>query len=279
MRAKPHTTFPRISLLAVILIMYLSFPCYGNAAKEGDGPKFDWGFGVVPLVINHYRGSDQFKGHVIPSPYFSYKGDTIEAEQSYVRGKLYGNDFFSIKISMIVGLAVESEDNHARRGMPDLGYMFEAGPMLLLHLWKSNNGLHFLTFEVPVRQVFATDFTGIERVGIFSVPYFNLISAPGGRRFGWTTEFSAALMFADRDYHSYFYTIDRKYVLPDRQEYHARGGYSGLQLALVLNKRIGCIQLIPFIRYDYLRMAAFEDSPLVRTRHYLATGLATFYVF
>jgi MipA family protein len=273
MRTAMNTTLLARALIAAFFTACLLSP------ERGSGASFDWGFGAVPLVINHYRGSDQFKGYIIPSPYISYKGDTIEAEQSYVRGKLYGNDYFAIKISMIVGLSVESEDNDARRGMPDLGYMFEAGPMLILYLWKSENRRHLLTFELPARQVFATDFTDIDRVGLFSVPYLNLISSPGEYSFGWSTEFSIALMYADRDYHAYFYTVDNEYALPERPEYHARGGYSGLQLALILNKRIGRIQLIPFVRYDYLRMAVFEDSPLVRTRHYLATGLATFYVF
>ncbi|MBP7582687.1 MAG: MipA/OmpV family protein [Spirochaetes bacterium] len=260
-------------LSSILLAACLAFP--GSAA----GAAFDWGFGAVPLVINHYRGSDQFKPHIIPSPYISYRGDTIEAEQSWVRGKLYANDWFALKISMIVGLAVESEDNDARRGMDDLGYMFEAGPMLIVNLWRSADRRHLLTFEAPVRQVFATDFRDIDRVGIFSVPYLNLTSAPGRWNFGWTTEFSAAVMFADRDYHSYFYTVSPAHALPGRPAYQARGGYSGIQLALILNRRVGSIQLIPFIRYDYLRGVAFEDSPLVLTLHYFVFGMGTFYVF
>lgn len=275
-KARPivkKTALPPCAFIAALLAALLACPRHSDAAP------FDWGFGAVPLVINHYRGSDQFKGYVIPSPYLSYKGDTIEAEQSYVRGKLYGNDWFALKISMIVGLSVESEDNDARRGMPDLGYMFEAGPMLMVYLWRSSDRRHLLTFEWPGRQVFATDFRDVDRVGLFTVPYLNLVSAPGHYSFGWTTEFSAAVMYADRDFHSYFYTVDRQYALPERPEYHARGGYSGIQLALILNRRIGSIQLIPFIRYDYLKWTVFEDSPLVRTKHYIATGLATFCVF
>ncbi len=261
------------SIAALILAACIAIP--GTAAAAA----FDWGFGAVPLVINHYRGSDQFKPYIIPSPYLSYRGDTIEAEQSWVRGKLYANDWFALKISMIVGLAVESEDNDARRGMDDLGYMFEAGPMLIVNLWRSADRRHLLTFEAPVRQVFATDFRDIDRVGIFSVPYLNFTSAPGQWSFGCTTEFSVAAMFADRKYHSYFYSVSPAHALPERPAYQARGGYSGIQLALILNRRLGSIQLIPFIRYDYLRRAVFEDSPLVLTPHYFVFGMGTFYVF
>jgi len=267
-------TSPAAQILATItLAACIAIP------GTSTGAAFDWGFGAVPLVINHYRGSDQFKPYIIPSPYLSYRGDTIEAEQSWVRGKLYGNDWFALKISMIVGLSVESEDNDARRGMDDLGYMFEAGPMLIVNLWRSDDRRHLLTFEVPVRQVFATDFRDIDRVGIFSVPYLNFTSAPGKWSFGWTTEFSAAVMFADSDYHSYFYSVSPAHALPQRPAYRARGGYSGIQLALILNRRVGRVQLIPFIRYDYLRGVAFEDSPLVLTPHYFVFGMGTFYVF
>jgi outer membrane protein len=262
---------------AACLFMGILFFRGSLAADQTD--ELEWGGGIVTLRINHYRGSNQFKNYYIPSPYFSYKSETLEAEPSFVRGVLFKNDFLTIKLSLMLGLSVESEENRAREGMPDLGYLFEAGPMIILNIWQSKSRKHQLTFESPIRQVFATDFTYVEPVGIFGVPFLNFISFPQKYTLGWRSEFSVALMYGNKSYHDYFYTVEARYEKNNRPEYHARGGYSGIQLAWILNKKIGRILLIPFIRYDNLKYAVFEDSPLVITQHYFAFGLGSFFIF
>lgn len=250
-----------------------------NSNASDQKTEFEWGAGIVTLRINHYRGSDQFKNYYIPSPYFSYKSEIIEAEPSFVRGVLFQNNLITIKLSLMLGLSVESEENRAREGMPDLGYLFEAGPMIILNIWRSESRKHQLTFESPIRQVFATDFTYLKPVGIFGVPFLNFISFPQKYTLGWRSEFSVALMYGNESYHDYFYTVESRYERYNRPEYHATGGYSGIQLAWILNKKIGRILFIPFIRYDNLKYAIFEDSPLVITKHYFAFGLASFFIF
>jgi MipA family protein len=127
--------------------------------------------------------------------------------------------------------------------------------------------------------VFATDFTSVQRVGAFGIPFINYITAPNRYTLGWKSEFSVALMYGDRDYHDYFYRVDARYARDNRPPYRARAGYSGIQLNWILNRQIGSVLLIPFFRYDYLRHAVFEDSPLVITRHYFVFGLGSFYIF
>jgi outer membrane protein len=269
----PRQTILRF-IICIILISFL------HRAAAGEEPNScEWGAGIVPLRLNHYRGSDQFKNYYIPSPYFSYKSERVEAEPSFVRGVLFRNDLITLKISLMLGLSVESEENRAREGMPDLGYIFEMGPMIIFKLWESPAGNHLLTFEMPVRQVFATDFESVEPVGIFAVPFLNFISLPQKYTLGWRSEFSVAAMYGNKSYHDYFYTVRKRYATEERPAYHASSGYSGIQLAWILHRKIGSILLIPFMRYDYLKYAVFEESPLVKTRHYFAFGLGTFYLF
>ncbi len=229
--------------------------------------------------MDHYRGSDQIKNHYLPLPYFSYTGERLEAETSVVRGILYKNKIFAFKLSFMLGLAVESDENEARQGMPDIPYIFEAGPMLIFYLWDSAHKLHKLTLECPLRYVFASDFTSVEHVGLFSVPYLNYTILPHNYTFNWQLELSAAAMYGNKDYHDYFYAVEEKYATPERPEYYSKGGYSGMQFAILANKKIWNIRFIPFFRYDYLKKTAFADSPLVKTRHFFAFGVGTFYVF
>ncbi len=281
------------SIAGILTVLSLFMPCalmHSHAqAPEPEAPAseakpcapstFQWGAGLLSLRMNHYRGSDQYKNYFIPSPYFKYKSENLEAETSYVRGTLYKNDYLIVKLSFMIGFSVESGENRAREGMPDLGYLFETGPMLIVKLWESPGRGHLLTFESPVRYVFATDFTGVEPVGVLTIPYLNITSFPQKYTLGWKSEFSVALMFGSRSYHDYFYTVPAKYARPGRPEYEARGGYSGVQFAWILERRVGPIQLIPFFRWDYLGRAAFEESPLVKTKHYFAIGLGSFYLF
>ncbi|MGV7929077.1 MAG: MipA/OmpV family protein [Spirochaetota bacterium] len=210
---------PALSIFFMLSMAFAEEP--GAEVKESE-PKpcapstFEWGAGLLSLRMNHYRGSDQYKNYFIPSPYFKYRSENIEAETSYVRGTLYKNDYLVLKLSFMVGLSVESEENRAREGMPDLGYMLETGPMLIVKLWESAGRAHLLTFESPVRYVFATDFTGVEPVGVLGLPYLNLTSLPRAYTLGWKSEFSVALMIGSRGYHDYFYTVPAKYARPER---------------------------------------------------------------
>ncbi len=249
----------------------------GDASSEKSS-KFEWGPSLLCLRMNHYRGSDQYMNKVIPFPYFSYTSEHLEAEPSYVRGTLFENSFFSLKISVMAGLSVDSTRNRARKDMPDLDYMIEIGPMLILKLWKSENNLHEITFESPFRRVFSTDFTRIDQVGWWSVPYINYIIYPNKYTLDTRCELSFAAMFADNGYHDYFYRVDREYASVDREEYNPTGGYSGVQFAMVMEKRIGNVILIPVFRYDYLKETVFEESPLVKTKSYFAFLLAGIYL-
>lgn len=261
-----------------ILIIYLLMICIlqESSAKEGH---LDLGAGPLTVVGNHYRGSDQAKIWIFPIPYFSYKSNRLEAEPSFIRGILFYNRWFSFKLSLVPGLNVESKKNRAREGMPSLDYTLEAGPMAIFHLWENQERTFELTFECPFRESFATDLSYIKPVGFITVPYFNFIFKP--RSPGWTfdAEFSIGPMFADQKYHDRFYSVAPQFQTSDRKAYQARGGYSGLQSAIVFNKRVSRIGILSFLRWDYLNGSAFEDSPLMKQKNYYIGGLGLFWMF
>lgn len=241
--------------------------------------KFEWGAGALTFKAHHYRGSDQSKDWFIPLPYFIYTSETIEAEPSFVRGTFYRNDWFAFKLSINAGLSVESEKNRAREGMPSLDYTFEAGPMFIFKMWKSEDKKLILNFEWPIRQVHSTDLTYINAEGIFSIPYLNIIHMPMKSTWNLGGELSFGVMYGSKDYHQYFYGIESQYVTTSRPLYEAKSGYSGVQTTWILNKRIGDVVIMPFLRWDYLDGVAFKNSPLFKKKSYLLGGLGTFWLF
>lgn len=238
--------------------------------------KKDLGVGPLVVVGHHYRGSDQGKIWIFPIPYFSYKSSRLEAEPSFVRGILFHNPYFEFKLSLVPGLNVESKKNRAREGMPSLDYSLEAGPMAIVHLWREEEHNLQLNFEVPVRESFATNMKRWRSAGLIAVPYFNLLYKPRHDHWNFDLEFSTGPMFASEKYHDRFYTVAPQYATPVRGAYQARGGYSGWQTALVLNKRLHNLALLSFLRWDDLLGVAFAKSPLVKQRHFFIGGLGLF---
>lgn len=241
--------------------------------------KFEWGVGLLSIYGNHYRGSDQSKSWLLPAPYFSYASEKIEAESSFIRRIFIHNERFAFKLSLMLGLNVESKENKAREGMPPLDYTVEAGPLFVFHLWHSENKEVTINFEVPIREGFATNLRYIKPMGFFTVPFINIIHSPAPSFWNWKSEFSVSPMYADQRYHQYFYGVGSEYARAGRPYYRAHGGYSGFQTALIMNKRIGNIAIIPFFRWDYLGSAVFESSPLVKVKNYGIAGLGIFWLF
>lgn len=264
------------------ILFFLLFFSWQNALAASDENihrKFEWGVGTLSVYGNHYRGSDQGKFWFFPMPYFTYSSERIEAEPSFIRGIFIRTERFSFKLSLMAGLNVESKKNRAREGMPTLDYTLEAGPMFIFHLWKSEKKNLIINFEWPIRETFATDFSYIKPVGFFTVPYISVThsSLPESRNWSW--ELSVSPMFADQKYHQYFYGVDKQFEKIDRQTYRAHGGYSGFQTAVVLNKHINNLVIIPFARWDYLGGTVFKDSPLFKVNNYAIAGLGLFWLF
>jgi hypothetical protein len=166
---------------------------------------------------------------------------------------------------------VNSEDNDARRGMPDLKPTFELGPSLEVHLWRSADEAMKLDVVMPVRMPVTIESSPHSLQWTFA-PRLNLDLENVGGHSGWNFGVGFGPVFAADRFHDYYYSVSSRFATPTRPEYHADGGYSGTQLLLGLSKRFPNYWVGAFLRYDSLGGAEFEDSPLVRQKYYLAGG-------
>lgn len=123
---------------------------------------------------------------------------------------------------------------------------------------------------MPFRWVVASDLSGAQSIGWVFAPYLQLEF-----KRNWNSTISAGPMWANENYHDYFYEVAPQFVTPTRPAFDATGGYSGTRITLSTGKHYGDIWISGFLRYDNLSGAVFEDSPLVRQKDsfMLGTGM------
>lgn len=244
-----------------------------GAAAAAERPLWELGLGVGAVSFPDYRGADERSTYVLPAPYVVYRGEFLKADRDGVRGVFFESDRVELNFSAAASVPVDSDGNKARRGMPDLKPTVEFGPSLDLTLWRAPDRSAKLDFRLPVRAAYAV-IGGVKRVGLVSTPTLNLdLRDPLGQH-GWNLGLLAGPVFGDARQHRYFYDVAPEYATPGRETYRAKGGYGGSQFLAALSKRYDNYWVGAFVRYDNLRGAVFDDSPLVKRDQSWAAGFA-----
>jgi outer membrane protein len=243
-------------------------------------PLWEAGFGFTGLSLPDYRGSSQQRFFVLPFPYLVYRGEFLRLDRKGLYGLLFQSDRVQLNISADGGLPVKSNKNNARDGMPNLDPTFQIGPALEICISETCNGDRLVQFRLPLRAVFASDFTYLAGIGFVVNPQLNFDLqniGPGG---GWNAGFALGPLYATKQYHDYYYRVDPAYAVPGfRSAYDPAGGYSGSLAILTVSKRFTRIWFGSFLRYDYLEGAVFQNSPLMRTKHSVMAGFGIAWVF
>ena len=249
-----------------------------GGARAEPMPLWEAGAGITAISFPDYRGSNERQLWVLPFPYLVYRGEYLQADERRMRGLFYRTDRLELDISINGSVPVDSGENDARRGMPDLDATLEIGPALNLKLFETTDRKARLELRLPARAVFASDFSYVRHVGWVFQPNLNLdVRDPLGHA-GWKLGFFAGPIFSDQRYHRYFYEVDPAFATASRPAYSPGGGYAGTQLISSLSKRYREFWVGGFVKWDTLNRAAFEDSPLVKDRQGLAAGVAVAWI-
>jgi MipA family protein len=254
--------------LAALLLACL--PAGHSFAAEK--PLWELGVGLSALSFPDYRGSDQSSFYAIPFPYLVYRGTFLKADRNGIRGTFFDSDRIELNLSVGASPPVNSDDNRARQGMPDLQPTLEIGPSLDLNLWRTHDRRTKLDLRLPVRTA-VTVKDGMRDIGWVFSPRLNLDIIDVAGLAGWNMGLLASPMYGSERNHDYFYSVAPQYATADRPAFEAKGGYAGSQFLMSVSKRYPKYWLGAFARWDSLRGAVFVDSPLVKREDYFAAGV------
>jgi len=248
-----------------------------TAAQSAEQPLWEAGAGVAILDFPDYRGADERHTLILPIPYFVYRGDFLKADRESIRGQFYKDDRFDLHLSINGTIPVDSGDNAARSGMPDLDPTLEIGPNLTVNLLRTDTTR--LNLRFPLRAVLATDLSYMRDEGwVFqpqiNVDFFDVYPGPG-----WNLGFAAGPIYGSHRYHNYFYGVASQFATATRAAYDAPGGYAGMQGIVALSKRYQSFWVGAFVRGDSLAGAVFNDSPLVKQQDNYSVGIAFAWIF
>lgn len=270
MHTKHHT-----AAWAVFISMAFSLQHGGAIAEEK--PLWEIGLGISALQLPAYRGASETRTDVLPIPYLVYRGDHFKADKDGVRGVLFDSDAFEVNLSLAASPPVNSRDVKVRDGMPDLNSSLELGPSVDVKLWESSGQNAKLKLFVPLRAAMTLE-KDPKFIGWQFTPRLNLdITNPFDQR-GWTLAVVGGPVFGSREQHDYFYGVAPQYATASRPAYDAKAGYAGMQVLSALWKRFPSFWMGGFLRFDDVRGAVFENSPLVTQKSGFSGGIAMTWV-
>ena len=259
-------SLPSYALIAALL---LTSRLAGAADTTKDPEHWKLGIGVGGQILHDYRGSNQAHAKIIPVPILLHNGKFLKINRDGARGEFFSNHRVQIDISADAALSGDSEDNHAREGMPKLDSAFELGPSISVFLAGKNFDDGW-SLRFPIRAVFTLNNWRMEHQGYVFNPRFSFRKP---KVLGdWDLGFAVGALWGSRDYHNYYYTVDALYATDARPAYQASGGYAGSYSKLSTRRKLGDWFIGAYVRYDNLSGATFEHSPLVKTQHYGAFG-------
>ena len=263
----------KISFVFILALFHIN--ANGEDIPYTEKTNWEMGVGLGGLSLPHYRGSDQSASYISPIPYLRYNGKKLKVDREGGRYNFYDDNDIRVDVSLAFALAVDSEDNQARKGMSDLGHIIELGPRIQFKLYQSEDKNTRVRLAIPLRTALATNFNNTENIGLVFSPYLQF------RHFkaGWESAVSIGPSWASEEYHDYFYEVKPQYATTTRSAYDAKSGYSGSRLTFSLSKRFDKVYFGMFTRYDYLKGATFIDSPIINKEDSLTLGFALSWVF
>jgi len=246
----------------------------GRPVPRGFREKPLWEIGVVGGGgwLPDYPAADQNHANGIALPYAVYRGETFRiSEEGRPRGLFVDMPWLELNVGLDAAFPVDSDDNDARRGMEDLDFLLEAGPMLIVKLLPGDP-LNELDLSLAGRVVLSTDFKGIDYRGLTVNP---AITYRRNDLFDVDLRAIAAVdaTFGFDGFNEYFYEVEADDVRPDRPRYRADPGYVGSEITLGLSWGITeRIKLFGGTRIGLWTGSANDDSPLFRDEVTYAVG-------
>ena len=262
---------PGRHFLALVAALAL---CPAAKAEQHGLPLWELGAVLGAGILPEYPAADETRFEVLPLPYFTYRGKVIRSDdKGLLRGRLFKSERMELDVSLAGAFNVNSSDNRARAGMPDLDWLGEIGPRLEVTLARAGDAK--IELELPVRAVLSTNFTSrLGYEGLITVPelayqHENFLGS------GARVKLGVGAAFANAELQSIFYGVPQAFATADRPAYSAKGGYMGAKVQISASRRFGPrFRVVSALRFNFFRGAANDASPLFKDRTTVSLGVA-----
>jgi len=260
--------------LTALLALLVVFAANNVAAQQQPAKgMMEWGIAAGGLSYPAYPAATGRKNRALILPYLKYNSDRFSIGGASLAAVHLGQtEKTRFDFSVAASLDASSAGLPIRAGMPDLGYIFEAGPVVEYQMGTAFGGL--VEARLPLRAVFTTNLSSVNLIGATFSPQL---------RVTWTlnkatrTEIEATLqpVFATEGVQDYFYQVDPVYATIPRPAFDAQGGYLGTEIVVKASH-----SLSPTLRvYGYAKIglhsgAVNSASPLFGSNQTVTVGIA-----
>lgn len=269
------------SILFVMAMALLSFDSFAQISRnftKKDKPIYELGFGTVGISVPNYPGAERATFRTIPFPWIIYRGDYLKADEEGNRIEFLRSETIELGMSGGFNFPIDSNENKARKGMPNTGALFGIGPSLI-YRFPYKGGLQRTTMGLGLRINFSVDNGEMKEQGFLVEPNIRYW-VKAGRKSPLTFFTSLSISFADKKYHEFFYEVESQYATAFREEYKAKAGMvdiaSSLGLSFELNKKTS---FFGGLYYSNLSLASNKRSPLVENEHNIGYALGIAWMF
>jgi hypothetical protein len=230
------------------------------------------GFGYVP----DYPAARQGRLRYLVFPSMFLRGRTLRNDdEDGSRARIFNDPRFALELSASGSFPVDSGDNRARYGMPDLEWLGELGPRLFYSVYSDAKNSWRTSFTV--RAAVSTDTRELHYRGLTLTP-----AIAYDRKQVWGEHLYLSLRlapeFASRELQSYFYSVSEHDATADRPFYSANAGYMETWFSASIGYEKDRYGFYAGGGIDYHEGAANQASPLFKERVTFA-GFAGFRYF
>ncbi len=267
------------SSLIVLVILFLPQLLLGTVVLPEGKPLYEFGIFAGAAAAVDYPASNQKHFQWLAFPTITYRGDILKSNREEGTKALFFNtENFELSVSGGGSFPVESKNNDARQGMPNLDWVLELGPKLNYYL-INRPGDEVFYFYLPYRQMFRTDFRKSGETGYTVAPglfyqrnhlIWESFSFYGTLTFNWY----------DVRANSYFFEVKKDFETPKRKEYDAKSGYSSTDIsgAFAFEAKKNIYLFLGLSFYDFSG-SANNQSPLFRARNNWSFGTGITYTW
>jgi outer membrane scaffolding protein for murein synthesis (MipA/OmpV family) len=235
-------------------------------------PLWELGVGGVTGSQQAYPGASQQTTRTLVLPYAIYRGQVLRTDGGTVGLRALRTPRFEFDLGVGGSLGSSSSRIEARRGMPDLGTLVEAGPSLRWNL-AGIEATGAWRLDLPLRAVFDLS-DGMARRGLAFEPWLRF----DVRNAGWSWSAGGGAFVGNRKLADTFYGVAPIYATAERPAYEAKSGLIAWRLAGTVSRNFTPdLRAFVTVRMDSVAGAANENSPLVRQTNGWSGGLGFVY--